>query len=702
MIPATTQQQRKNPPDNNTMSHDVGMVSMPNAWGVYRTLASADQWPLEAQAAFECLKTAIDQRGGTLRQTDAAGIENRLACEIAELALEKRARMTAIESLDPKALKPRYNTADFWADAIERTTRRQFNDQPTIESAEVNKSWFALHFAELLIGKSRELAKTETGRVLAPGDEDGFTKLQALQEDEKYGVAPSSDEFVRLRGEALKRIYFGGDGAFADPTSLRHAAGELGGETYEIYRAVDLLSSFDPTVNDPGLAQTLLETAADYGSEAIRISAHEGHQEALGELPVVAATLKMLHGIGFQLPWLGDTEVVVQSHVLPSLQHLIDQMGQSLGLRHLTVVGKSYSSSPVSSVGVEGLAKRFCSAYGESRRTPEEHAESLRAEAMQVLERAERTNRRVVVLGDGPDFAEAFHSAAQDYPSVASGYVEFTQGGLNQWQNIEALSLLVESIADVPLKNLFESSIVGNWIVEQEEAALRSFGLKRLPALRSTIVGCGPIGRGVAQALRARRCQNVTVVESRTDRAEEARGHGFDVVMSEEELPQSELYFSCAGVAKTVDEAFIGSVPSGARIINCGSYDEVDQEIVAGSVNGATVAPLPDSAHPDHQTLAIRFLGLRGKRVFLPNMGHPRFDGVRDNDPMLVDIYMSALLAGLCELTKRMDEAPTASGIEALSADIQLGIVDLIEQHYDADTSEVRTALKGTDHEAAQ
>src|SRR5688572_28516928 len=129
---------------------------------------------------------------------------------------------------------------------------------------------------------------------------------------------------------------------------------------------------------------------------------------------------------------------------------------------------KGTSTNPVTVAGIERSALWVDPAYGDSWRSPEAQAQHLKKNAESSLKQARQSKQPLLMLGEGYASARSLHVAAGNYPDVRTGYVAFTQSGLNFLKGLPKLRFFVESPADALLKKLAESRSLGSWLVDRE------------------------------------------------------------------------------------------------------------------------------------------------------------------------------------------------------------------------------------------
>jgi hypothetical protein len=114
-----------------------------------------------------------------------------------------------------------------------------------------------------------------------------------------------------------------------------------------------------------------------------------------------------------------------------------------------------------------------------------------------------------------------------------------------------------------------------------------------------------------------------------------------------------------------------------------GSSVESDKHFIhrarTRKIPGVRAKALGNGPARDHRTLEISF---HDKKVRLRKMGQPFFDGQLDKDKLLVDVYMSGLLAALAVAANRLKGEPQPHSIHTLERDLQMAIAEQIEAQY--------------------
>lgn len=125
-------------------------------------------------------------------------------------------------------------------------------------------------------------------------------------------------------------------------------------------------------------------------------------------------------------------------------------------------------------------------------------------------------------------------------------------------------------------------------------------------------------------------------------------------------------------------------MPDGAHVVNYASRGELDEtfleRVARGEVPGARIVVEQPNPLPEHETLVLE---LDGKRLHLHKRGQPYFDGRKDKDPMLVDLYMAGLLATLTVEVRALKSSPyDVPELKGLEVGLQREILGLLKQSY--------------------
>jgi adenosylhomocysteinase len=153
-------------------------------------------------------------------------------------------------------------------------------------------------------------------------------------------------------------------------------------------------------------------------------------------------------------------------------------------------------------------------------------------------------SRPLCLVDVGGYFSDVLPSLAERYPNLV-GVVEGTENGHLRYERLDTPPVPIFSVARSPLKYP-ENHLVGAGVVYSLESLLRADD-RILQGMRATVIGYGRIGRGVAQALRAR-FVDVTIRDTDPIAVAEAAAQGFQVSRTlEQALSQSRVILCATG-----------------------------------------------------------------------------------------------------------------------------------------------------------
>jgi hypothetical protein len=567
--------------------------------------------------------------------------------------------------------------------------------------ADLDEAWFATFFTRLLTMEAWNAIPGADGggpttRHVLISSEPELVRLLGIDDAlEKPGLSPArTKELTALREEAAQKVLLAAFTLAADSDGLRRAASRTRPVLREIYDWVASHIRDEPLGAAPEVSTAILARLGLEGVYALKVAAAADPSRELGELPVLSGTARLLEARGLLEPsTFKDVVVRLRSHALPSFQKLIDLLVSHGMTNHEVDASKGASTNPLTMAGIGRSALKTHSAQGDGWRSPEAQTRRLRRQVERSFAEARRTHQPLLVLGEGYASARAMHEAAAKYSDVRAGFVAFTQSGLNFLKALRKLRFSVDSFADASLKKLAESRPLGEWIVERELDLRREEGSPPPQKLAAAVVGYGEsVGPGIARALRGKGFGRIIVVDSNPSRLDRAKEDGFeDVVAARRDgsLPAADLYFTAAGQPNIIGEAALRSMPTGATVVIHGSSVESDRHFIhrarTRKIAGVRARALEKHLLPDHRTLEIAFSDTK-KKVRLRKMGQPFFDGRKDKDRLLVDVYMSGILAALAVAAKRLKKGdPEAARIQTLDAEIQRDIGALVEASYGID-----------------
>lgn len=661
------------------------------AFGVYRGLATSEAWPPAAARAWADLAARARGRDA-LRMDDAAALQDPLAREVLRFVLRRRAEAGLVADAASRG-EPVRQADGLDARAVDA---RAANEE--IPARDVDRRWFAAQVAELLLAEARRARVEEAARAAAKAP-PGVDAYEGVREARFRFLAPERDRLVattwRAQADARAKpqlvdaalgFAFGSDALWGGAPHAAQAAKRLSHLGLEaIYAHLDARGDVDGPP-PPTAAQKLVDDMKRAGAIALqRAAAEDWARENTKLLPVLYGTAERMRSLGIMSDLTFDgVELWVRTHVLPSLGSLVDVLRDHGGLRDVVVSGKGVSSAPLTVAALERTAKAVDPGWGESKRSAAEHHRALRAQVDERIVEARAAGRPVLVLGDGRDSALAVRDAAIANPDVRVAYVEFTQSGLTALQEAGPSPLHVVSFADTPLKKLCESRILGEWLVAEELKLSAAQGLPAPAKGTAVVLGHGSVGSGVTNALLARGFEDVVVVEPDAARAAQVADGATVVDRADEALSRARWVFSCVGRDGVVDRAALSRLPDGCVVVNCASKGEVDTDALAALEKSrdpaARAVELEPENLPEHRTLVVE---LDGKKVFVRKRGQPLFDGVRDKDPVLADVYMAGLFCALCVAADALKSPAFRPGTTSIPARMQEVVLGLVEECYE-------------------
>ena len=687
---------------------------MIGAFGLLRSLSAPAELPQRTRA-LETLRRFIDERGGTIRKSDLDQLDDDLARHLALSAIRHRIMVDAIENGPPVPFEGWRGIIDFIHENLSAVTDLARNGDPPVQFHQIDDAWFATYFTRICLVEAWNNQPFTPGKGLGPttthvivSSYRELVKVQGIERALARNPSPAQRrELLDLRDRATKKILLAAFSGSADAKSLARGAEVLPPELREIYQWANAHVPADGVGGPPEVAHSILERLGLEGVYALKVAAAREQQQELGPLPVLRATARHLEDQGLLDSKTFDGLVVrLRSHALPSFGQLIDQM-EHYGMRNFAVdASKGTSTSPLTIAGIERSALWVDPAYGDSWRSPQAQARHLRRNAEASLEQARQSKQPLLMLGEGYASARSLHDAAAKYPDVRIGYVAFTQSGLNFLRGLPKLRFFVESLADALLKKLVESRPLGGWVVDRELELQKEEGAKAPEEQTAVVIGYGDsVGPGIASALKERGFGRVVIVDRDPSRLAQAIRDGVpkaDVRLAAEDgsFPPGDLYFTAAGQPNIVNETALRSVPDGAVVVIHGSSVESDKHFIhrarTNKIPKVRARALEKEKMRDHRTLEIAFKDRDHKKVRLRKMGQPFFDGRVDKDKLLVDVYMSGLLAALAVAAKRLKGEPEPNAIHTLDRDLQLAIAEQIEVHYGVRiVDETRASLGG-------
>lgn len=671
-------------------------MNAPTPFALLRTLSTPNELPPRAKEALDRLRSFVAARGGVIKRSELGALDDELARLLAHNAARHRVMLDLIENGPPAKWEGRLKIVPFLHDNIDAILAAEKSADPEIRFTDLDEGWFATYFTRIMTNEAWNFQPGVhgTGQVLV-STEPELVKVIGLDralQDEKLSPAKRK-ELLALHDRAVKDVLLALFTSAATKENLARAAKKTLPELREIYEWVAKRLPDDPMRASPEVSFDILKRLGVEGVYSLKVAVANDQKTHFGKLPALHATATWLEEQGLLDRTTFDNLVVrLRSHALPSFAQLLELM-IGYGLRNYEVdASKGVSTHPLAVAGMERTALRVDPSYGDSWRSPEAQARHLQKNMERSLKEAAQTKHPLLVLGEGYASARALHDASSKYPGVRTGYVAFTQSGLNFLRQLPTLRFFVESLADALLKKLAESRPLGAWVVDRELELEAEEGVRPASERTAVVIGYGDsVGPGIARALAEKSFEKVLIVDRDPARLEQAKRDGFThTVLADKDgsFPKGDLYFTAAGQPNIVGEAALKSVPDGAIVVVHGSSVESDKHFIhrarTRKIPGVSARAVEKNKLPDHRTLELRFRDQDGKKVRLRKMGQPFFSG-EDKDRLLVDVYMSGLLAAMAVAAKQLKGEPgpnAMNAIRTLDGKIQRAIAEILEREY--------------------
>ncbi|MBK6689574.1 MAG: NAD-binding protein [Deltaproteobacteria bacterium] len=672
----------------------------PSTFSLLHALSKKDGLPANARASLEKLQAFVQSKGGTIRRSDLSQLDDELGRLVAHNALRHRAVIETLSQGPPVPFEGRAQMVRFIRENLERLKEVEAKANTSLRAEELGPEWFAIYYTRLLANEAwnHQPGSYGQGPMLSDvlkGATRELVRLLGIDEALKSGDLKGArkKELTAQHQAASREVLLAAFVGAADPEGLARAIEKTFPSVREVYLEVAKENGASALNATPEVAQGVLMRLGQDQVYGLKVAAAQDQQHELGALPALSGTVEWMQAQGL-LDHSTFRELVVRlrSHALPSFAQLLSTM-ERFGLSHYEVdASKGVSTSPLAVATMQRSAARVDPSYRDAWRSPEAQAKVLEKNMERSLAEARRRKQPLLVLGEGYASARSLHDAAQAYPEVRTGYVAFTQSGLNFLRDQPQLRFLVESLADALIKKLSESRPLGDWVVARELELQRESKAAPPSAQTAVVIGYGDsVGPGIARALKREGFRQVVIVDRDPKRLAQAKADGFtEVVLAQEDgaLPPGSLYFTAAGRPNLINETALRSVPSGAVVVIHGSSVESDKHFIhrarTGQIPGVKAKPLERDKLPDHRTLEINFQDQGRKKALLRKMGQPFFDG-RDKDLLLVDVYMAGLFAALVVAARRLKDPQEPLAMRSLSLEIQLGIAEQIRKAYGVD-----------------
>jgi adenosylhomocysteinase len=278
---------------------------------------------------------------------------------------------------------------------------------------------------------------------------------------------------------------------------------------------------------------------------------------------------------------------------------------------------------------------------GSPGTTQDDVAAHLTGSGMRVISRRDDTEREHarnidavlsadphLLLDNGGDLTTAV--LARGVPDALRGGTEETTTGAQRLRELPSVPFPVIVINDSPLKLLVENDFgVGQTVVQ----GLMNATNLMLPGARSTVLGFGPCGQGVARTL-ARLGARVAVVEPDPYRALAAVLEGYQVGTTERLLPDTRLLLLATGRPDVIAGELLDVLPDGVVVAGVG-HVPWELDLTALSARSIDVTSVSAAGHeriayrlaPDrevtvlHGTRMINLVGASGNPIQAMDLG---------------------------------------------------------------------------------
>jgi hypothetical protein len=665
-------------------------------------------WPKPLSDAFSELQELAIRFGGRFTYAQLKLLEGKLSGNLGSTDLFERLYAYAGQRFMQQHGRP------FSPLETVPTMERYFDDPAVgLTLDELTPKWVARTYSRLIAShaKPADLAAMETAHDGGYAQREAFLarfhdffapfkrKVDALASELERKV-PDSDEYWRVRAElkeALWDSHFASSAMLAQGADLSLAAESAGAEAKQVFDALTLRAT-TATGADPTTSHRRV-TDLHGDAEAIAVQAAIDQQHELGKLPVMHEIAEYLRSQGrLHDALFADVEVGMKGHVTPSMLQMVELMQRFGGLKHLHAEGKGVSTVPLTGTMVDLLAKTYEPGYGDSLLTEKEHASRLRNQMGGWIRRAFEGDRPLLIVGDGYEAARAANEAALLAPNVLIGYCATTQSDLNYLNGADALGVIAGTLAGTALKDAVTSRLVAEWIAEHDGQWIEETHRKPLSEATVVIVGGGNIGGALAECLLERGAKKVIIADKEPEKVKVGDPRiAVEKRNDDGTVPAADYYFSCVGLPRTIGPAAMRGMPNESVVFNCASRRELDEDWLIGLLDKRSKEALAWHVEPEmlteHRTLAVGFRGTDPKTIYIRRSGQPAFDGIRDKNPMMMDVVRAGLLALAVETLERM-KAGAGKEIVPLSTDLQRLILDSIARHYGIDVSKARRALE--------
>ncbi|MBK7865494.1 MAG: hypothetical protein IPJ65_44225 [Archangiaceae bacterium] len=361
--------------------------------------------------------------------------------------------------------------------------------------------------------------------------------------------------------------------------------------------------------------------------EAIRKVQPELLDQLVAEAPI-PATLAPLEAVKALLPkdaFAGAHCVAVQ-HLLATNVTMFDAMvDRGLDPESTEIIGIPYSTNFVCE---HALRQRGFDVMTPDVMDPSQVTDAYERTIGPALERALQKSKRdgkpVLLIDDGGKLSSyvAKHFSPQD--ALRFHVVEQTTRGLTELQSLDAIPMPAVNVAKSPLKQL-EMPHIGEQVVRNVEDLCSSIGMGGVTAEPSLVMGFGPIGEGVANALRAKGSK-VTVWDVDPDVRARARAAGFDCPEDRGEALRGKAVVVGASGHRSITREDLALLSNECVVASASSRD-IEVDLTANHDQRVEVVPLLAAGRGDRR-FTTRVWRFQDRDVVMLRNGFPiNFDG---------------------------------------------------------------------------
>jgi len=163
------------------------------------------------------------------------------------------------------------------------------------------------------------------------------------------------------------------------------------------------------------------------------------------------------------------------------------------------------------------------------------------------IERAQRYNKRILIIEDGGYFAPAFHTPELiDKAELCLGAIEQTSKGYRRDEKIQSLRFPIVSVARSELKKHIEGQQVASTLQENIVYILNQYVKKPFFKVSALILGFGNIGEMLSKELRNKKI-GVTVYDVDPLKIMEAEVNKFAVLQDLSDLTEFDIIVGTSG-----------------------------------------------------------------------------------------------------------------------------------------------------------